>query len=175
MKRVYQRRKESDRPSKMVRAVEFEQSKEMEKSHADITKIFNKDDTKILTKEYVLNDVNAIEKKWNLRNVEPITVSNEAVNGSNISVVMKTSLFEVVKNNFLSVLVNDKHVEKAEVTRTAKAKASNGSNAEVEYMIDITFSKEDVKHDVVLTCYNTCNRLYVQKRGAQVRYNSLGG
>ena len=54
-----------------------------------------------------------------------IRLNCEAVNGSNISVVMKTSLFEVVKNNFLTVLLDDKDVEKAEVTRTAKAKKAS--------------------------------------------------
>ena len=100
----------------------------------------------MVTREYVLNDVNALEKKWNLRNVNPIRVSKEAINGSNISVVMKTSLFEVVKNNFISVLQKDTYIVKAEIQRSCQAQASNGFNAEVEFTIEIIFEKEGVNH-----------------------------
>ena len=42
-------------------------------------------------------------------------------------------------------------------------------------MVDITLNKDGVKHEVILTCYNTANRLYVQKRGVHSRFESLGG
>ena len=164
MKRGYTS-KQSERPVKMARIDQIEQSKDIMRSNKEVAN-FEKDNTKILIKNYILNDVNALEKKWNMRNVEAIQVSEEAIDGSNVSVVMKTALFEVVKNNFLSAIQNDNEVEKVEMKRTVKAKASNGSSAEVEFMVDITLNKEGVKHEVVLTCYNTANRLYLQKRGA---------
>ena len=74
MTRVYIRKQQTDRPIKMARYVEIEQSKEIQKNNAEVMKSFNKDNTKIVTKEYILNDVTAIEKKWNLRNVDPIKV-----------------------------------------------------------------------------------------------------
>ena len=56
MKRVYCRKEAADRPIKMSRLAQIEQPKEMDISKSGVDKIFNKDDTKIVTKEYVLND-----------------------------------------------------------------------------------------------------------------------
>ena len=89
MKRVYTTKIQSERPVKMARIYQIEQSKDIVRSDKEVVR-FGKDDTKIVTKDYILNDVNALEKKWNMRNVEAITVSDEANDGSNVSVVMKT-------------------------------------------------------------------------------------
>ena len=56
-------------------------------------------------KEYILNDLKAFEKKWKMRNITPIKVSEEASNGSSIHVDLKTSLFKAVKNS-LSIKKN---------------------------------------------------------------------
>ena len=110
-----------------------------------------------------------------MRNIEAIQVSEEAVNGSNVRVVMKTSVFEVVKNNFLSVLETDPNIEKVETKRTVKAKSANGGSAEVEYIFDIILNKDGVKHEIVFTCYNTTNHFQIQKRGKHEKFQSLGG
>ena len=55
-------------------------------------------------KEYILNDLKAFEKIWKMRNITPIKVSEEASNASSIHVDLKTSLFEAVKNIFVTVV-----------------------------------------------------------------------
>ena len=65
-------------------------------------------------KEYILNDLKAFEKKWKMRNITPIKVSEEASNGSSIHVDLKTSLFEAVKNSFVKVVQSDPNISKVE-------------------------------------------------------------
>ena len=173
MKRVYFQEELNGRARKMARIEEVQQENIVEKSQNEVSTKFTEDAAKIVVQDYILNDFNAIEKKWNLRNIEAIQVSEEAVNGSNVRVVMKTSVFEVVKNNFLAVLETDPNIEKVETKRTVKAKSANGGSAEVEYIFDIILNKDGVKHEIVFTCYNTTNRFQIQKRGKHEKFQSL--
>ena len=73
-------------------------------------------------------------------------MSDEASNGSNIHVDLKTSLFEVVKNNFADAVKNDPDILKVEPRRTVKARTKEIINAEVENIIDITMNKNGHTH-----------------------------
>ena len=56
------------------------------------------DQTKIEMKSYILDDLGALKKKWNMINHKPkIYANGEASNGSSINADLKTSLFEVMK------------------------------------------------------------------------------
>ena len=140
-------------PSKMARIQEIEASNQVQLTNYDnqkVVKEFSEKDTKVVFKDYVLNDVKALEKKWSMRNVEPIKVSKEAIDGSNIHVDMKTSLFEVVKNNLVAALEVDDDIEKIVANRTTKVKATNNVSADVEYIIDIMMNLSYIYIDPVL-------------------------
>ena len=51
------------------------------------------DKTKLEMNNYILDDLGALKKKWNMINQKPaIDVNGESVNGSSINVDIKTSL-----------------------------------------------------------------------------------
>ena len=107
MKRKYPE-KELNFANKMARIEELDH----ETSNANAVKVYNNEFANVVLQSYVLNDLKALEKKWSLRNISPIKVSEEAKDGSNLHVDMKTSLFEAVKNNLLQVLNSDPDIEK---------------------------------------------------------------
>ena len=72
------------------------------------------DKSKVEMKTYILDDLAALKKKWNMINHKPeIDVNGEAINGSSINVDMKTGLFEVMKANLLPAL--DKETDIGEI------------------------------------------------------------
>ena len=61
--------------------------------------------TKLEMKNYILDDLTALKKKWTMINHKPeIDVDGEASNGSSINVAMKISLFEIMKAKLVNVL-----------------------------------------------------------------------
>ena len=61
--------------------------------------------TKLEMKNYILDDLTALKKKWSMINHKPeIDVNGEASNGSSINVAMKISLFEIMKAKLVNVL-----------------------------------------------------------------------
>ena len=169
MKRKIEAPEEEEVARKMARIEEVNSD-----NTENAVKHYNNESTSVVLQSYVLNDLKALEKKWNLRNGEPINVSDEAKDGSNICVVLKTSLFEAVKNNLLQVIKTDPDIEKAEITRTTKAK-SNSGKADVEYIAKIYLNKGDNKHQIILTCYTTTCQIMLQKRGKHTKFPELGG
>ena len=139
----------------------------------EVAKKYNNDDAKVVFAEYTLNDLNALETKFSLCNVEAIKVSKEAKDGSSIHVDLKTSLFEAMKQNLIPILNTDEDIEKAVTTRVTKAKSNSGT-ANVEYMADIVVIKGGYKHEIILKYFTTKCRIQVQKRGKHVKFADLG-
>ena len=79
---------------KMARIEEVNTSIDLNDKSKGAVKEYSKEAGKVIMKEYILNDLKALEKKWKMRNVVPVKVSKEATNGSSIHVDLKTSLFE---------------------------------------------------------------------------------
>ena len=157
--------------NKMARIEEIE----VAGSNTEITKKYTEEETKIklVEAQYTLNDLKALEKKFERCYSIPIDISEEADDGSSIHVDLKTSLFEAFKNNFLQVLRSDPNIEKAVTTRVTKAKSSSGI-AEVEYMAEIVLEKGGNKHAIILKCFTTNCRIQVQKRGKHTKFVELG-
>ena len=78
---------------------------------------------------------------------------------------MKTSIFEVMKQNFLPLL--DKHplVKNAKQTRTAKAATDNGFDADMEYHMDLEIYVDGNEHKFKFKVYNSNCLIQVQHAG----------
>ena len=72
---------------------------------------------------------------------------------------LKTSLFEAVKNSFVTVVQSDPNIYKVEQRRIVKAKTNNAGDADVEYIL-----KDGNEHGIMLTCYTTKCRIQIQKK-----------
>ena len=137
------------------------------------TKKYNNETAKVVFVEYTLNDLSALETKLEMCNAEPIKVSKEAKDGSSIHVVLKTSLFEAMKQVLIPTLNTDLDIEKAVTRRITKANSNSGT-ASVEYMADIVLIKGANKHEIILKCFTTKCKIQIQKRGKHVRFPDLG-
>ena len=167
MKRKFENTEE-DRP-----VIKMARIEEIENTSTEVTKKYNNESAKVILAQYTLNDLKALENKFNRCYATPIEVSEEAIDGSSIHVDLKTSLFESVKHNLIQVLNTDPDIEKAATTRVTKAK-SNSGEADVEYMADVVFIKGGNKHQVILKCFTTKCRIQIQKRGKHVKFPELG-
>ena len=126
-------------------------------------------------KSYVLDDLKALKKKWNMINHKPeIDVNGEATNGSSINVDMKTSVFELMKAGLVDYLNKETDIRKVELLNTSKALSKNGEEADVEYHIDVTFEINDTTERVKMKCYTTSSRIQVQNYGKHEPKEHLG-
>ena len=117
--------------------VKIARLEEINQGESGAIKKYKDGEAEVVMKEYILNDLKAFEKKWKMRNITPIKVSEEASNGSSIHVDLKTSLFEAVKNSFVKVVQSDPNISKVEQRRIVKAKTNNTGDADVEYIFEI--------------------------------------
>ena len=130
--------------------------------------------TKLEMKNYILDDLTALKKKWSMINHKPeIDVNGEASNGSSINVAMKTSLFEIMKVKLVNVLKGDPNIEEIGFPMTSKATAKNGEEADVEYHLDITFKENGMTEKVKMKCYTTNCRVQIQAFGKHERKTHL--
>ena len=81
-------------------------------------------------KNYKINELSAIQGKLKKVDVE-LTVEEEKSEGRSIMVNMKTSIFELLKPSFLSLLERSNIVKDAKQTRTAKSTTENGQEADI--------------------------------------------
>ena len=109
-------------------------------------------------KNYTLNELKAIKKKWkNIDNV-PMQLIGDSHGGS-INVDMKTSLFEVVRNKLIEDLKMKKDtIEKVALENTSKAITKNNSKADVEYTLDVVFKTNGIQNEVKIKIYTTSCR-----------------
>ena len=55
---------------------------------------------------------------------------------------LKTSLFEAVKNSFVTAVQSDPNVSKVKQRKIVKAKTNNAGDADVEYIFEVTLTKD---------------------------------
>jgi hypothetical protein len=126
-------------------------------------------------KSYVLDDLKALKKKWNMITHKPeVDVNGEASNGSSINVDLKTSLFELMKNGIVDFFKKEPDIQAVEFPTTSKAVSKNGEEADVEYHVIVTFVTEEVTEKVKMKCYTTNCRIQVQSFGKHDRKQHLG-
>ena len=183
---------------------------EINQSESGAIKKYNNGEAKVVLKEYILNDLKAFEKKWKMRNITLIKVSEEAsiqwiqysliFNYSKVynntlsafklemstvkiflketsvvelinchiaaAVDLKTSLFEAVKNSFVTVVERDPNIYKVEQRKIVKAKTNNAGDSDFEYIFDVTLTR--MEHGIILICYTTKCCIQVQKKGTHL-------
>ena len=145
------------------------------KSSNTVTKSSSTAKSGIEMKSYVLDDLKALKKKWNMINHKPeIDINGEAMNGSSINVDMKTSIFELMKAGILDSLKKENDIRKVELLTTSKAYSKNGEEADVEYHVEVTFEVKDITEKVKMKCYTTSSRIQVQNCGKHERKEHLG-
>ena len=130
---------------------------------------------KIEMKQYLLDDLKALKKKWSMINHKPETdVNGEASNGSSLNIDMKTSVFELMKAGLISSFKKKSDIQKVEFPTTSKAQSKNGEEADVEYHVEVTFVNNGATEKVKLKCYTTNCRIQVQNFGKHKRKEHLG-
>ena len=133
------------------------------------------DKTKIEMKNYILDDLGALKKKWNMINHKPeIDVNGEATNGSSINIDMKTSVFELMKAKLVEKMKNEKEIDDIALPTTSKAVAKNGEEADVEYHLEVIFTINGVSEKVKVKCYTTNCRIQIQGFGKHDKKAHLG-
>ena len=114
-------------------------------------------------RNYTLNDVSALKKKiQHEKRIVDIEIGKEAKNYSNVTVPMRASFFEHVKLFFIKDLLTSPDIVKVENAEVARAATESHGDADVEYTVDITFTKCEHVHSVKLTAYTTSSQLMVQ-------------
>ena len=113
----------------MVKSVQFEgEVVQMETNEGRIEKK-KKDNSpgiQIEMKKYKITELSALTGKYRKIDAK-LNVEEETNEGRSIMVNMKTSLFEVLKQNFINLLEKHELVENVQLVRTAKANTKNES------------------------------------------------
>ena len=123
-----------------------------------------KKNSNVVKKDYILNDLEALKKKLDNEHLKPeIKISNEAVDGGNTTITMKTSLFEYCKQFLMETLKKDDRIIKAEAVKKVVADTNYHGEADVEFQLEISFKVNDFEHKVKVLCYTTTCRMMVQQ------------
>ena len=107
-------------------------------------------------KTYNLKEVDALRKKLSFANIyPPINLVDESSTGSCISVVLKTSLFEMMKHSWRFDM--KRCVEIVDVVAITKAVAgtTNFGEVDVEFTLEASFVIKDIPNKVKAKCYPT--------------------
>ena len=115
-------------------------------------------------KKYTLSELSGLKGKFKKIDIE-LGIDEEKNQGKSIMVNMRTSVFEVMKSNLLKLLLKNPLVKTAKQIRTAKAETDIGTEAEIEYHIDVEFLVEDKEHCLKLKIFNTNCRIQIQHAG----------
>lgn len=144
----------------------------------------------VVQRNYALNDIGALKKKLSQEtNTEPFSIGKEAKDGSNITITMRASVFERVKQAFVEELSKDNRITKISNGLAATVNVGNSMQAAaavvtgsgnkvaiVEYSMDISFGKEEKAHSVKMTAYSTTSSIMIQPKGEKAEmYAHLGG
>ena len=121
----------------------------------------------VVQRNYTLNDVGALKKKvkWETSRKLDFALGKEAKNGCNISLLMKVSFFEMVKELFIPDLEEEENILCVENGAAAKASTEMSGDAYVEYSMEITFKADENKHTIKLTAYSTSCSIMIQQVG----------
>ena len=71
----------------------------------------------------------------------------------------------MMKAHIVKLLLKNPIVKTAKQIRTAKAETDIGTDAEIEYHIDVTFVVDDNEHNLKLKIFNTNCRIQIQHSG----------
>ena len=147
----------------------------IEKKNGEVEKLNERPNIgTIEMKGYLLDDLKALKKKWNMINHKPeIDVNGEATDGSSINVDMKTSVFELMKAGLVDSLKKETEVKDIVLPTTSRAQSKNGEEADVEYHVDVTFVTNGITEQVKMKCFTTNCRIQVQNFGKHERKKHL--
>ena len=115
-------------------------------------------------KNYRITELSALEGKVKKINTS-LSLEEEKNNGKSIMINMKTSTFEVVKQNLMEILEKHQLIKNVKLVRTAKASTENAGEADMEYHVDLDLVVDSNVHNLKLKCYNTNCRIQVQHMG----------
>ena len=115
-------------------------------------------------KKYKITELSALEGKVKKINTI-LCVDEEKNNGKSIMINLKTSTFEIAKQNLLGILEKHQLLENVKLVRTAKASTDNEGQADIEYHVDLDLVVDKNIHALKLKCYNTNCRIQVQHMG----------
>ena len=121
------------------------------------------------SKNYKLNEIKALEKKLKNAMDKNITV-RETNYGGSISVDMKTSLFEAVRNQILDNLNSKSEIISTQLTRTVQSNTDTNKKAAVEFHIDVVFKTLDSEEKVKMKVFTTNNSFQIQGSGLKKAY-----
>ena len=124
------------------------------------------DDTgvSIEKKKYTLSELSGLKGKFKKIDTD-LGIDGEKSQGKSIMVNMRTSVFEVLKSHLLKLLLKNPLVKTAKQIRIAKAETDIGTEAEIEYHVDVEFSVDDKEHCLKLKIFNTNCRIQIQHAG----------
>ena len=113
---------------------------------------------------YTLNDTAALKKKLRheTNRKEPFTSGNDAKDGSNVVVLLKTSFFEHMKMSYLKDLLQMDGITEIGNALGTKASTNQSGDAFVEYALDVRFTASNHTHGVKLTAYPTTCKVMIQ-------------
>ena len=117
---------------------------------------------KVIKKDYILNELDAMKKKLNFQYRDPaISIEGEAKNGATININLKTSLFEYAKAKLITAFNADSNIVETIQTATATATSKYSGNADVEYQLETVYKANEHQHKVKITCYTTTCKITV--------------
>jgi hypothetical protein len=124
-------------------------------------------------KSYTFSELSGLQGKFKKID-KKLSVDEEKSGGKSNMVNMKTSIFEVMKQNLMELLKKHPIVKTANQIRTAKAVTEKGTEADTEYHIEIEFHVDGNEHQLMLKIYSTNCRIQVQHSGkSSITSNSI--
>ena len=120
----------------------------------------------VTQRSYVMNDLGALRKKLKHEGRKhDFIISNEAKDGSNTVIQMKTSFFEFTKAKFIEEILQNQDIVSVQNAEAVKAATETSGEAYVEFSMDITFKAKEKTHSVKIIAYTTTCQLMIQPKG----------
>ena len=95
---------------------------------------------KVIKKDYILNELDAMKKKLNFQYRDPaMSIEGEAKHGAAININLKTSLFEYAKAKLITAFNADSNIVETIQTATATATAKHSGDADAEYQLETVY------------------------------------
>ena len=90
-------------------------------------------------KEYTLSELSGLQGKFKKIDTA-LQLGEEKNEGKSIMINMRTTVFELLKTHLMKLLEKNPYIKQAEKARTVKAKTDFGTEADVEYHVDVTLA-----------------------------------
>ena len=122
--------------------------------------------SKVIHKNYILDDIGALKKKIRHENQsEAFDMGTDAANGSNVVILLRTSFFEYVKNEYISELARMKGITGIQNAMGARAATEMSGEAFVEYLLEVSFVVQNTSYTVKISAYTTSCKVIFQPIG----------